>query len=126
MTLTRKSWLFPIFWLVSRCLAPRSRFVCRTDVRLNSPIHKRHGGSHRPERVETEKPRNSWRSGIKKGTLSRTSAQDQGSFAPRCPARGTDGGSFAADVEPEMIDGLRRMAQKSGLENIVPILGSAG
>ena len=47
--------------------------------------------------------------------------------------RGTPGGPrnqergvfrFAVDGQQEMIDGLQRMAHKSGLENIVPILGS--
>jgi len=82
---------------------------------------------YRPERVETEKPEQLLEVlGLKKGDVVADIGAGPGFFSLRAAQHvGPAGRIFAVDVQPEMIDGLRRMARKSGLENIVPILGSA-
>jgi len=82
---------------------------------------------YRPERVETEKPEELLDVlGIEKGDVVADVGAGPGFFSLRAARRvGPAGKVFAVDVQQEMIDGLRRMARKSGLDNIVPILGSA-
>lgn len=84
------------------------------------------GWFYRPERVESEKPEELLEIlGIKKGDTIADIGAGPGFFSLRAAQRvGPTGKVFAVDVQPEMIDGLKRMAAKSGLENIVPVLGS--
>ncbi len=127
MTSTRKSGLFP---LLLACLSlpgvaqpvtlPNGR-----QVELANPQEA--WWFYRPERVETEKPEELLDVlGIKKGDVVADIGAGPGFFSLRAAQHvGPTGKVFAVDVQQEMIDGLRRMARKSGLENIVPILGSA-
>lgn len=127
MTLTRKSWLFPVL-LVCFSLpsaAQPVRLPNGRQVELANPQEA--WWFYRPERVETEKPEELLEVlGIKKGDVVADIGAGPGFFSLRAAQHvGPAGKVFAVDVQQEMIDGLRRMAQKSGLENIVPILGSA-
>jgi ubiquinone/menaquinone biosynthesis C-methylase UbiE len=81
---------------------------------------------YRPERVESEKPEELLDAlGIKKGDVVADIGAGPGFFSLRAAQHvGPRGKVFAVDVQQEMIDGLRRMTRKAGLENIVPILGS--
>jgi ubiquinone/menaquinone biosynthesis C-methylase UbiE len=80
---------------------------------------------YRPERVESEKPEELLDLlGIKEGDTVADIGAGPGFFSLRAAQRvGSPGKVFAVDVQQEMIDGLKRMARQSGLENIVPILG---
>jgi ubiquinone/menaquinone biosynthesis C-methylase UbiE len=127
MTSNRKSWLFP---LLLACLslsgAAQPVFLPNgRQVELANPQEA--WWFYRPERVETEKPEELLEVlGIKKGDVVADIGAGPGFFSLRAAQRvGPTGKVFAVDVQQEMIDGLRRMAQKSGLENIVPTLGSA-
>ncbi len=127
MTSTRKSWLFPLllacFWLPGA--AQPVPLQNGRQVELANP--QQAWWFYRPERVETEKPEELLEVlGIKKGDTVADIGAGPGFFSLRAAQHvGATGKVFAVDVQQEMIDGLRRMAQKSGLENIVPILGSA-
>jgi cyclopropane fatty-acyl-phospholipid synthase-like methyltransferase len=126
MTSTRKSWLFSLL-LVCFSLPGAAQPISLPDgrqVELANPQEA--WWFYRPERVETEKPEELLDVlGIKKGDVVADIGAGPGFFSLRAAQHvGPSGKVFAVDVQPEMIDGLRRMAQKSGLENIVPILGS--
>ena len=127
MTSTRRSWLFPLF-LACFSLPGAAQPVRLPDgrqVELANPQEA--WWFYRPERVETEKPEELLDVlGIKKGDVVADIGAGPGFFSLRAAQHvGPAGKVFAVDVQQEMIDGLRRMAQQSGLENIVPILGSA-
>jgi ubiquinone/menaquinone biosynthesis C-methylase UbiE len=127
MMWTRKSWLFPLL-LACFSLPDAAQPVRLPDgrqVELANPQEA--WWFYRPERVETEKPEELLEVlGIKKGDVVADIGAGPGFFSLRAAQHvGPAGKVFAVDVQQEMIDGLRRMAQKSGMENIVPILGSA-
>jgi ubiquinone/menaquinone biosynthesis C-methylase UbiE len=127
MLSTRKSWLFALLLAcfsqpgaAQPVLLPNGR-----QVELANPQEA--WWFYRPERVETEKPEQLLDVlAIKKGDVVADIGAGPGFFSLRAAQHaGPAGKVFAVDVQREMVDGLRRMAQKSGLENIVPILGSA-
>jgi tRNA A58 N-methylase Trm61 len=126
MRSTRKSWLFP---LLLACFplpgaAQPVRLQNGRQAELANPQEA--WWFYRPERVESEKPEALLDAlGIKKGDVVADVGAGPGFFSLRAARHvGPRGKVFAVDVQQDMIDGLRRMAQKSGLENIVPILGS--
>jgi ubiquinone/menaquinone biosynthesis C-methylase UbiE len=81
---------------------------------------------YRPERIETEKPEELLDLlGIEEGDVVADIGAGPGFFSLRAAERvGRTGKVLAVDIQPEMIDGLRKMMKRSGLENIVPILGN--
>lgn len=127
MTSTRKRWLFPLL-LACFSLPGAAQPVRLPNGRLVELANPQEAWwFYRPERVETEKPEELLEVlGIKKGDVVADIGAGPGFFSLRAAQHvGPTGKVFAVDVQQEMIDGLRQMAQKSGLKNIVPILGSA-
>ena len=126
--MTRKSWLSSLLLACFSLPAAAQpvRLPNGRQVELATPQEA--WWFYRPERVETEKPEELLDVlGIKKGDVVADIGAGPGFFSLRAARHvGSTGKVFAVDVQQEMMDGLRRMAQKSGLENIVPILGSAG
>lgn len=122
----RKSWLFiPLLTCLSLPGAEQPvRLQNGRQVELAHPEEA--WWFYRPERVETEKPELLLDVlGIKPGDAVADIGAGPGFFSLRAARHvGPAGKVFAVDVQPEMIAGLRRMARKSGLKNIVPILGS--
>lgn len=127
MASTRKSWLFAVL------------LACISRPGAAQPVHLQNGREvelanpqeawwfYRPERVQTEKPEELLDVlQIKRGDVVADIGAGPGFFSLRAAQHvGPAGKVFAVDVQQEMIDGLRRMREKSGLKNIIPILGSA-
>jgi cyclopropane fatty-acyl-phospholipid synthase-like methyltransferase len=110
-------------WLLLPVAAPSAPWQNERQTELANP--QQAGWFYRPERVESEKPEELLEIlGIKKGDVVADIGAGPGFFSLRAAQRvGPTGRVFAVDVQQEMIDGLKRMAEKSALKNIVPILG---
>jgi cyclopropane fatty-acyl-phospholipid synthase-like methyltransferase len=123
---TRKDWLFPLL-LACLPLPGAAQPVPLQNGRQAELANPQEAWwFYRPERVESEKPEELLDLlGIKKGDVVADIGAGPGFFSLRAAQHVGPGGKvFAVDVQQEMIDGLRRMTRRSGLENIVPILGS--
>ncbi len=127
MTSTRKSWLLSLLLACFSLPGGAQPVPLQNGRQVELANPQEAWWFYRPERVETEKPEELLEAlGIKKGDVVADIGAGPGFFSLRAAQHvGPTGKVFAVDVQPEMIAGLRRMARKSGLKNIVPILGSA-
>ena len=84
------------------------------------------GWFYRPDRIDNERPEELLDLlGIREGDVVADVGAGVGFFSLRAAERvGRTGKVLAVDVQPEMIDGLRMMMERSGHENIEPILGN--
>jgi precorrin-6B methylase 2 len=127
MTPIRKTWLFTLMLACfsTACAAQPVPVPKGREAELAIPQEA--WWFYRPERIETEKPEQLLDAlGIEKGDVVADIGAGPGFFSLRAAQRvGPAGKVFAVDVQPEMLAGLRRMRAKSGLTNIVPILGAA-
>jgi cyclopropane fatty-acyl-phospholipid synthase-like methyltransferase len=126
MRSTRKSWLFPLLLACFPLPGAAQPVPLHTGRQAELANPQEAWWFYRPERVESEKPEELLDAlGIEKGDVVADIGAGPGFFSLRAAQHvGPRGKVFAVDVQQEMIDGLRRMTQKAGLENIVPILGS--
>jgi precorrin-6B methylase 2 len=126
MTSTRQSWLFPLLLACFSLPGAAQPVPLQNGRQVELANPQSAWWFYRPERVETEKPEELLEVlGIRKGDVVADVGAGPGFFSLRAAQHvGPTGKVFAVDVQQEMIDGLQRMAHKSGLENIVPILGS--
>jgi cyclopropane fatty-acyl-phospholipid synthase-like methyltransferase len=125
MRSTRKSWLFPLLLACFPLPGAAQPVPLQNGRQAELANPQEAWWFYRPERVESEKPEELLDAlGIKKGDVVADIGAGPGFFSLRAAQHvGPRGKVFAVDVQQEMIDGLRRMTQKAGLENIVPILG---
>ncbi|HEY6346793.1 MAG TPA: methyltransferase domain-containing protein [Bryobacteraceae bacterium] len=126
MKSTRTSCLFPLLLACFPLLGAAQPVPLQNGRQAELANPQEAWWFYRPERVESEKPEELLDVlGIKNGDVVADIGAGPGFFSLRAAEHvGPRGKVFAVDVQQEMIDGLRRMIQKSGLENIVPILGS--
>jgi SAM-dependent methyltransferase len=131
--MSRFSWM----WLVLVACSPRKE-PARAEAPAHGHAHSKHGAQHRFDgaerwsRVFDDPKRDAWQK--PEAVIDWLALRDEdvvvdlgsgtGYFTTRLARRVPKGKVIAVDIEPEMIDWVKRRAQRDGVDNVETLLGA--